>query len=81
MESKIVDTAAVTASLLGVTLDPTSVPLTKIAPTEHELLTWCREKMAHFAAPKKIVFVELPKTTTGKVQKNLLRQQVKTWQL
>jgi fatty-acyl-CoA synthase len=42
--------------------------------TEGELMTFCREHMAHFKCPKKIFFVEvLPRTATGKIQKNLLR--------
>ena len=44
--------------------------------SEAELIAWARTKMPHFQAPKKIVFDELPKTATGKVQKNLLRQRL-----
>ena len=41
---------------------------------ENTLLSWCRENMPHFYCPKRIVFItELPKTSTGKVQKNILR--------
>lgn len=39
-----------------------------------ELKTYCREHMAHFKVPKEFVFVELPRTSTGKVQKFVLRQ-------
>ncbi|MEM7021320.1 MAG: acyl-CoA synthetase [Pseudomonadota bacterium] len=42
--------------------------------TEQELIDHCRAVMAHFKAPKTIVFTELPKTSTGKVQKNVLRE-------
>lgn len=49
------------------------------APTEKELIAWCRTKMARYMAPKKIVFTELPKTTTGKIQKNVLRDIVRKW--
>ena len=43
---------------------------------EQELITFCRERMAHFKAPKSVVFVDvLPKTATGKVQKFALRDQ------
>ena len=43
--------------------------------TDKELITYAREKMAHFKAPRKIVFVDqLPKTATGKIQKYVLRQ-------
>jgi fatty-acyl-CoA synthase len=39
------------------------------------LLSWCDSQMAHFKRPRYVVFGELPKTVTGKVQKYLLRQQ------
>ena len=42
--------------------------------TEKELITWCRENMAHYKCPKNIVFRELPKTSTGKIQKFKLRE-------
>ena len=42
--------------------------------TEQEVLAFCRENMAHFKAPSVVVFAEeLPKTSTGKVQKHVLR--------
>ena len=41
--------------------------------TEAELIAYCRANMAHFKAPKKIIFGQLPKTSTGKVQKYVLR--------
>jgi fatty-acyl-CoA synthase len=44
---------------------------------EAELLSFCRENLAHFKCPKLIVFCELPKTTTGKIQKFKLREQAK----
>ncbi len=40
-----------------------------------ELIEYCREHMARFKAPKTIVFRELPKTATGKIQKFKLRQE------
>ncbi|NOL49473.1 acyl-CoA synthetase [Pelistega europaea] len=43
--------------------------------TEAEIIAYCREKMAHFKAPKKVVFGELQKTATGKIQKFELRRQ------
>ena len=46
--------------------------------TEQEVIQHCREHMAGFKVPKTIVFSDLPKTSTGKVQKFVLRQQVKT---
>jgi fatty-acyl-CoA synthase len=42
--------------------------------SEAELITFCRDNMAHFKAPKTVVFGPLPKTSTGKVQKYLLRE-------
>ena len=44
---------------------------------EADLILFCKENMAHFKAPKTIIFGELPKTSTGKVQKTVLRDQVK----
>ena len=43
-------------------------------PTEQELIEHCKNTMAHFKAPKDVVFGELPKTSTGKVQKFILRE-------
>ncbi len=40
-----------------------------------DLIKYCRENIAHFKAPKTIVFQELPKTATGKIQKYKLREQ------
>lgn len=45
--------------------------------TEQEITQYCREHMAGFKVPKTIVFSELPKTSTGKVQKFALRQKLK----
>ncbi|MCL7945478.1 AMP-binding protein [Marinobacter sp. ATCH36] len=41
--------------------------------TPEEVIAFCRENMARFKAPKKVVFGELPKTATGKIRKNILR--------
>ena len=41
--------------------------------TEAELIAFCRDHIAHFKAPKAIEFGELPKTSTGKIQKFVLR--------
>ncbi len=43
--------------------------------SEEDIIAYCRENMAHFKAPKTVVFGSLPKTSTGKIQKFLLRQQ------
>jgi len=42
--------------------------------SEEELISWCREQMAHFKCPGRVVFTELPKTSTGKIQKFKLRE-------
>ncbi len=42
--------------------------------TEEEMLAFCRERMARFKVPKKFVFRPLPKTSTGKIQKYVLRE-------
>ena len=42
--------------------------------TEEELIAWCRENLARFKCPKNVLFTELPKTSTGKVQKFELRK-------
>src|SRR5581483_9374034 len=43
--------------------------------SERELLDFCRTKLAHFKCPKAISFGPLPKTSTGKIQKFVLREQ------
>ena len=43
-----------------------------------EIIAWCRPRLAGFKVPKQIVFGPLPKTSTGKIQKNLLREQART---
>jgi fatty-acyl-CoA synthase len=47
------------------------------AATERELIDFCRERLAHFKCPKAVEFTELPKTSTGKIQKFRLRE--KEW--
>ncbi|MBL4614579.1 MAG: AMP-binding protein, partial [Magnetovibrio sp.] len=42
--------------------------------SETELIEFCRERMAGFKRPKHVVFGELPKTSTGKIQKFVLRE-------
>ena len=43
--------------------------------TEDEIIDYCRNNMAHFKCPKNVVFGPLPKTSTGKIQKFLLRKE------
>ena len=45
--------------------------------TEAELIAFCREGLAGFKTPKQVVFTELPRTSTGKIQKHVLRSQVR----
>ena len=44
---------------------------------EQEIIDFCRERMAHFKAPRKVVFGPLPKTSTGKIQKFELRERAR----
>ena len=46
--------------------------------TERELMEFCRTHLAKFKAPRAIVFGELPKTSTGKIQKFVLRDKAKS---
>ena len=45
--------------------------------TEHELIAFCREHLARYKCPRHIVFAELPRTSTGKIQKYKLREMAK----
>ena len=45
------------------------------ALSEADVIGYCREHLAHFKCPKTVVFTDLPKTSTGKVQKFKLREQ------
>jgi acyl-CoA synthetase (AMP-forming)/AMP-acid ligase II len=56
----------------AITLKPGAVPV-----AAEDLIAFCRERLAGFKVPKKVVFGPLPKTSTGKIQKNLLRDQAK----
>ena len=51
--------------------------LSGAAPTEAEVIAFCRDNMAHFKAPRRVVFGPLPKTSTGKVQKFVLRERAR----
>ncbi len=48
------------------------------AISEQEIIDFCRDNMARFKAPQKVVFGPLPKTSTGKVQKFELRERAKS---
>ncbi len=46
--------------------------------TAQEIIEFCRARMARFKAPKAVVFGALPKTSTGKIQKFILRERAKS---
>ena len=45
--------------------------------TAEELIAWCRSQLAAYKCPRQIVFTEIPKTSTGKIQKFKLREVAK----
>ncbi len=45
--------------------------------SEADIIAFCRANMAHFKAPKSVIFGPLPKTSTGKIQKFVLRQRLR----
>ena len=51
-----------------ITMAPGQVDL-----TEDEVVAWCRDNLAGYKIPKTVVFCDLPKTSTGKIQKFVLR--------
>ena len=52
-----------------VTLKPGSVSI-----SERDIINFCRENIAHYKCPTIVVFGDLPKTSTGKIQKFVLRE-------
>jgi fatty-acyl-CoA synthase len=46
--------------------------------TEAEIIEHCRAHLAHYKAPKEVIFGTLPKTSTGKIQKFILRDRVQS---
>jgi len=46
--------------------------------SEQDVINWCKQHLAHFKVPRKILFEEIPKTSTGKIQKYILRQRIKS---
>jgi len=77
--------AVLEAGVVGVA-DPKwgEVPLAYVtlrdgfSPTEKEIIDFCRSRMAHFKCPKYIEFRSLPKTSTGKIRKNVLRAEARS---
>ena len=55
-----------------VTLKPTANDV-----DARDIIAWCRDMIAHYKAPKTVVFGPLPKTSTGKIQKYVLRDQAR----
>ncbi|ATE60232.1 acyl-CoA synthetase [Thauera sinica] len=49
-----------------------------VRATSDEIVAHCREHLAGFKVPKKIIFGEVPKTSTGKIQKFVLRERAKS---
>jgi fatty-acyl-CoA synthase len=47
------------------------------AATAEELIVWCRKHLAAYKCPRHVVFAEIPKTSTGKLQKFKLREKAK----
>ena len=45
--------------------------------TADDIIEWCREHMARFKCPRTVIFADLPKTSTGKIQKFVLREMAK----
>ncbi len=48
------------------------------SPTEQELIEFVKGAIARFKAPKRVIFGDLPKTSTGKIQKFVLRERLRT---
>jgi fatty-acyl-CoA synthase len=46
--------------------------------TEAELIEYCRANLAGFKSPRTVIFDEIPRTSTGKIQKNLLRARARS---
>ncbi len=45
--------------------------------TPDDIIKFCRDNLAHYKCPKNVVFTDLPKTSTGKIQKFKLREQAR----
>ena len=46
--------------------------------TAEELIAWCQERLARYKCPRHVVFAEIPKTSTGKLQKYVLRERARS---
>ena len=45
--------------------------------TPEDIIAFCRANMAHFKVPRTVIFGALPKTSTGKIQKFVLRDRTR----
>jgi fatty-acyl-CoA synthase len=45
--------------------------------SEDELIAWCQSKLARYKCPRNVIFAEIPKTSTGKIQKFALRERAR----
>jgi fatty-acyl-CoA synthase len=48
-----------------------------VAATPEDIIAFCRQTLAHFKVPRTVVFGPLPKTSTGKIQKFVLRDRAR----
>ena len=48
-----------------------------MSATAEELIAWCKQHLASYKVPRHVMFEELPKTSTGKIQKHVLRGKAK----
>lgn len=55
----------------------TVAPDQKEPPEKNDIIAWCRQHLAHYKAPKTVIFGPLPKTSTGKIQKFVLRDRAR----
>ena len=46
--------------------------------TSGTIIALCRDHLAHFKVPRRVVFGPLPKTSTGKIQKSVLRDEARS---
>jgi fatty-acyl-CoA synthase len=50
---------------------------TEAEASAEEIITFCRPHLAHFKAPRTVIFGPLPKTSTGEIQKFMLRERAR----
>jgi fatty-acyl-CoA synthase len=47
--------------------------------TPEDIIAWCRQNLASYKCPRAVIFTELPKTSTGKIQKFQLREMARAY--